>query len=281
VGEENVYSYPFRLSPDGHRAVATRDRPGGNDLWLLDLERPFASRFTSASTLNVYPVWSPDGRTILFTTAALRLFRKGPGGTSAEERVIEGRNTQFANDWSRDGRFLIYNEIAPGTQLDLWTLPFTPEGKVPESAHPSPYLRTKFNEAYARFSPELSPRWVAYQSDETGRFEVYIQGFPEPRVRVPISTAGGQYPEWGAGGRELFYVAPDNKLMAVDLAADAMRPSAPRALFTLPIIENGYSPYSTIDGKRFLVRALPQQASPPLTVIVNWPGLLKKGSAAQ
>ena len=122
---------------------------------------------------------------------------------------------------------------------------------------------------------------MAYQSDETGRSEVYIQSFPEPRVRVPISTAGGQYPEWGAGGRELFYVAPDNKLMAVDLAADAMHPSAPRALFTLPIIENGYSPYSTIDGKRFLVRALPQQASPPLTVIVNWPGLLKKGSAAQ
>jgi hypothetical protein len=124
---------------------------------------------------------------------------------------------------------------------------------------------------------------VAYQSDETGRFEVYIQSFPEPRVRVPISTAGGQYPEWDAGGRELFYLAPDNKLMAVGLAitADTVRPSAPRALFTLPIIENGYSPYSTIDGKRFLVRALPQQASPPLTVIVNWPALLKRGSAAQ
>jgi Tol biopolymer transport system component len=280
VGEENVYTYPFRLSPDGHRAVATRDRPGGNDLWVLNLERPFASRFTSGSAFyNIHPVWSPDGQTILFTSAALRLFRKDLGGTSAEERVIEGRNLQFANDWSRDGRFLIYNEIAPSTQRDLWTLPFTPEGKVPENAHPSPYLRTKFNEAYARFSPELSPHWVAYQSDETGHYEVYIQSFPEPRVKVPISTAGGQYPEWGAGGRELFYVAPDNKLMAVDLTVDAVRPSAPRALFTLPIIEEGYSPYSTIDGKHFLVRALPQQASPPLTVIVNWPALLKKGSA--
>jgi hypothetical protein len=123
---------------------------------------------------------------------------------------------------------------------------------------------------------------LAYQSDKAGRYEVLIQAFPEPRDEVPISTDGGKYPEWGAGGRELFYVAPDNKLMAADLTitADAVRPSAPHALFTLPIIDNGYSPYETIDGQRFLVRALPPRAS-PLTVIVNWPVLLKKGSAAQ
>jgi hypothetical protein len=282
LGEENAYSYPFRLSPDGRRAVATRDRPGGNDLWLLDLERGSASRFTSASAFNIYPVWSPDGRTILFTTAAMRLYRKDSGGSSEEQRVIEHSNQQYADDCSRDGRFLIYHEVAPGTQRDLWTRPFTPEGKVPANAKPAPYLRTEFNETNARFSPEPSPRWVAYQSDETGRYEIYIQGFPEPRAKFPISTGGGEYPEWGAGGRELFYVAPDNKLMAVDLTitADAVRPAAPRALFSLPIIHNGYSPYDTIDGQRFLVRAVPQQAAPPLTVIVNWPALLKKGSAA-
>ena len=124
---------------------------------------------------------------------------------------------------------------------------------------------------------------MAYQSDKTGRNEVYIQAFPEPHGEVPISTGGGQYPEWGAGGRELFFVAPDNKLMAVDvtITSDAVRPSTPRPLFTLPIIDNGYSPYDTIDGQRFLVRALPQQASPPLSVIVNWPALLKKAAAGQ
>jgi hypothetical protein len=123
---------------------------------------------------------------------------------------------------------------------------------------------------------------VAYQSDETGRYEVYVQGFSEPRAKFQISTGGGQYPEWGVGGRELFYVAADNKLMAADLTitADAVRPSVPRALFTLPIIDNGWSPYDTIDGQRFLVRAVPQQASPPLTVIVNWPTLLRKRPAA-
>jgi Tol biopolymer transport system component/predicted Ser/Thr protein kinase len=284
VGEEYVSSYAFRLSPDGRRVVATRERPDGNDLWLLDLERSFASRFTSASVFNVYPVWSPDGRTIVFTTtAAQRLFRKDAGASSEEQPITEGRNPQYANDWSRDGRVLIYHEFGPDTQRDLWILPFTPAGKVPENAKPSLYLRTRFNETFARFSPEPSPRWVAYQSDKTGRYEVYIRGFPEPREEFPISTGGGQYPEWGAGGRELFYVAPDNKLMAVDLTitGDAVKPSTPHALFTLPIIDNGWNPYDTIDGQRFLVRAVPQQASPPLTVIVNWPALLKKGSATQ
>jgi hypothetical protein len=195
----------------------------------------------------------------------------------------EGPNQQFADDWSRDGRFLINHEILPGTQRDLSILPFTPEGKVHENAKPSPYLRTKFNETNARFSPEPNPRWVAYESDETGRYEIYISAFPEPRAKFPISTGGGQYPEWGAGGRELFYVAPDNRLMVADLkfTADAVQPSAPGALFTLPIIENGLSPYDTIDGQRFLVRAVPQQAAPPLTVIVNWPTLLKRGAAGQ
>ena len=217
----------------------------------------------------------------MFTQAALRIFRKDSGGSSEEQRVIEGSNQRYADDWSRDGRFLIYHELAPGTLRDLWILPFTPQGKIPGGAKPSLYLRTKFNETNARFSPEPSPRWLAYQSDETGRFEVYIRGFPEPRDEVPISTAGGQYPEWGAGGRELFFVAPDNKLMAVDLTitADRVRAATPRALFTLPIID-GWSPYDTIDAQRFLVRALPQQAS-PLTVIVNWPALLKKGTAGQ
>jgi Tol biopolymer transport system component len=284
VGEENVYNYPFRLAPDGRRAVATRDRPGGNDLWLLDLERGSASRFTSASSNNVLPVWSPDGRTILFTTAAMQLFRKDSGGSGDEQRITEGPNPQYANDWSRDGRFLIYQENASGTQRDLWVLPFTSEGQVPANAKPSPYLRTKFNEWNARFSPEPNPRWVAYQSDEAGRNEVYIQGFPEPHGKFPISTAGGQYPQWGAGGRELFYVAPDNKLMAVDLkiTGSAVQRSTPRVLFTLPIIDNGLSPYdTTADGQRFLVRAPPQRASPPMTVIANWPALLKKSAAAQ
>ena len=121
---------------------------------------------------------------------------------------------------------------------------------------------------------------MAYQSDEPGKYEIYIRAFPEPRGKFLISTGGGQYPQWGAGGRELFYVSPDNKLMAVSLklGTDSVEPSAPRELFALPAVDTGWSPYDTApDGHRFLVRATSGQAGQPLTVIVNWPALLKKG----
>ena len=130
-----------------------------------------------------------------------------------------------------------------------------------------------------RFSPDA--RWVAYQSDETGPWEVYIQAFPEPHGATRISTGGGKYPQWDADARGLFYISLDNKLMAVSLkmGADTVQPSAPRELFPLPAVDDGWSPYDTAaDGLRFLVRATPEQgASQPLTVIVNWPALLKEG----
>ena len=120
----------------------------------------------------------------------------------------------------------------------MWVLAVTPEGKPGAGPTPRPYLRTPVNEAGGRFSPETPPRWVVYQSDETGRPEVYIQAFPEPRGATRISTGGGQYAQWGAGGRELFYVSPDNKLMGVSLkmGADTVEPSAPRELFPLPMV---------------------------------------------
>jgi Tol biopolymer transport system component len=187
-------------------------------------------------------------------------------------------------DWSGDGRLVLYYEATPGTQRDLWVLPVTSEGKPLSEAPPRPYLQTPFNETSGRFSPEASPRWVAYQSDETGRYEVHIRAFPEPRGKFQISTGGGQYPQWGAAGRELFYVSPDQKLMVVSLrlGGDSVEASAPRELFALPTIDTGWSPYDTApDGQRFLVRATSgQAAAQPLTVIVNWRALLKKGEPA-
>ncbi|MBZ5626762.1 MAG: hypothetical protein LAQ69_50010 [Acidobacteriia bacterium] len=143
------------------------------------------------------------------------------------------------------------------------------------------YLRSPSSKRHGRFSPESPPRWVAYQSDETGRNEVYIQAFPEPRGPIPISTGGGQYPAWGAGGHELFYVSPDNKLMTVSLklGANSVEPSTPRVLFSLAAVDNEIPPYDVSpDGQRFLVRAMTGRAGQPLTVIVNWPALLKKES---
>lgn len=282
VGELGEFS-TFRLSPDGRRVAAARDTAGATDLWLLNMERDVASRFTSNFNLNIYPVWSPGGGTIVFSAGASRnLYRMESSGAGKEQRLTQSPNPQFASDWSRDGLLVLFSEIAPGTQRHLWVLPMMPDGKPAPEARPRPYLQTPFNEFWGRFSPESPPRWVAYQSDITGKSEVYVAAFPEPRGKVQVSTGGGQYPQWGAGGRELFYLSPDNKLMSVSLktGANSVDPSAPRELFRLPSIDTGWCPYdAAADGQRFLVRATPGQAGQPLTVIVNWPALLKKETA--
>ena len=137
----------------------------------------------------------------------------------------------------------------------------------------------------ARFSPELNPRWIAYMSNKSGQFEVYIDSFPEPGHEIRISSAGGSYPEWSGTGDELFYVSPNYGLMSVRLtsANSSLQPSAPRELFRLPAAVSTWSPYQVgPGGQRFLVRAFPeQQGSQPLTVIVNWPALLKGSSGRQ
>ena len=140
-------------------------------------------------------------------------------------------------------------------------------------------MQAPFNERFARFSPEPSPRWVAYDSDESGRYEVYIQAYPEPKGKWQVSNGGGQYPAWSPDGREIFYVSADSKLMAVKLKvdADAVAPSAPVALFEVDV-QVLSPPYSVSpDGKRFLVRVPVESAGQPLEVILNWPALLKKG----
>jgi hypothetical protein len=152
-----------------------------------------------------------------------------------------------------------------------------------EGATPAPYLRTRFNESSGHFSPAPSPRWVAYVSDESGQPEVYIDAFPEPRGKKRISTAGGAFPQWGAGGRELFYVSLENKLMAVNLnlGADSVDPSVPHELFPLPVRSPAGATYApSRDGQRFLVLTNAEPAPQALTVIMNWPALLKKGAAA-
>jgi eukaryotic-like serine/threonine-protein kinase len=181
-------------------------------------------------------------------------------------------------DWSRDGRSLLYSYA--GAQPGLWVLPLTPEGRSTANEKPRRYTGGQFNASEGRFSPDA--HWVAYQSDESGRYEIYIDAFPEAQGKVQISTNGGRYPEWGLGGRELFYVSPENKLMAVSLkvGAGSVEPSTPHELFALPIVE--VAPYDVApDGQRFLIPGTPQKAAQPLTLIVNWPALLKKAAAAQ
>src|SRR5262249_30039809 len=182
-------------------------------------------------------------------------------------------------DWSRDGHSVLNTRNTIETQTDIWVVPVTPDGHLAPDVPPKPYVRTPAREAAARFSPEPNPRWVAYQSDESGRDQVYIQSFPEPRGPHRISVNGGMAPQWGPDGRELFYQSPDGKIMSVSvrLGADSVDASAPRELFSLP-------PQTVFevapDGQRFLV-AMGDPTPRPLNVIVNWPSLLKSKATGQ
>jgi Tol biopolymer transport system component/DNA-binding winged helix-turn-helix (wHTH) protein len=278
VGEP-AFSAFFHLSPDQHRVVVARVNPDGSDLWMLDVDRGVPSRLTSRPGTSYYPIWSPDGRTILFSAdSPPNLYRKDTLGASREERLTRSANSQFPSAWSPDGRFILYEEdAAPGNQRSLWIRPMSPTG-----ATPRPYRRTTFNECMGQFSPDM--RWVAFQSDETGKYEIYIDTFPEPRGAVRISTGGGVLPEWAANGRELFYVSADSTLMSVSLkpGTGSLEPSVPRALFPLQVIDTDVSPYDAApDGRRFLVLATAEHAAQPLTLIANWPALLDKATNSQ
>jgi Tol biopolymer transport system component len=187
VGEPGEYA-TFRLSLDG-RHVATS--LGDRGVWLLDVDRGVKRRFTSKQSFRAgVPIWSPDGRKIVFISGApFNLFGKATTGGSDEERLTYSSNLQVATDWSRDGRFVLYFESAASTGLDLWILPMTPEGNAMPDVKPWTYLHTQTNEWEGRFSPEPRPRWVAYNSDESGR----------ERVVLPVSgsEADGGQPEAG------------------------------------------------------------------------------------
>ncbi len=278
VGEPGGH-HPFRLSPDGRTIAAMREKPSGSDVWLLEVERGLANRLTYDSQASTIPVWSPDGRTIAFQSGSL--FRADASGSGNAQPLTKSGDFQSPSDWSRDGRYLLYVEIVPGGRQDLWVLEMTPDGRA--AAGSRPYLKTPFNKTSARFYPQPNPRWVAYQSDESGRWEIYVQSFPEPGRKWQISTSGGRSPAWSPDGRELYYSAPGSKLTAVSLklGPDSVEPSNPHELFELPVDDSLNNPFEVSpDGRRFLVRTL-VNASPPLNVIVNWPALLKEGSPAQ
>ncbi len=205
------------------------------------------------------------------------LYEKPAIGAGDEKLIFHSENYKQANDWSSDRRYIIYEEILPKTNSDLWILPLSGESR------PSPYLATEFNEAHSQFSPD--GKWVAYASDETGRPEVYVQSFPiVTGTKRQISTAGGDQPTWRRDQKELFYLAADGRLMAVPVTITAgFEPGVPAPLFQThfgynPIASSERNQYTvTTDGQRFLLENLAKLTSEtPINVVLNWPALLKK-----
>jgi Tol biopolymer transport system component/predicted Ser/Thr protein kinase len=271
--------YPdFRLSPDGRLVALTQFASGGRSaLWMIDMERGIRTRLTPTSGVaqsSGYPIWSPDGRTVMFSQTGV-LMRRDISSSGDELPITEAGRLRNPSDWSRDGRFILFSEGNTETNQDLWVLRVTPSGKPVDGERPKPYLRGPFNELAGRFSPEPNPRWVAYQSDETGQDEIFIASFPEPRQKVQVSSGGGHSPQWATNGRELFYVSADDKLTVVGLkmTAATIEPSRPHGLFSLDGLSSTYD--VAPDGKRFLVNQGVRDLAPP-EVIMNWPALLKR-----
>ena len=280
------YTTP-RLSPDQKSVVVamTDGATAQPDLWVLGLARGTTSRLTSDPATDWFPAWSADGGRLLFGSNRLGVttpFQKVVGGGPEEPAAESLFNAVGAtspgatspSDTSGDGRLLLYTQLTQ-QGYDLGVLTLTGERKA------STFLSTPFNEAQARFSPNT--RWVAYASDESGTFEVYVRPFPPASGQTQISIAGGTQPEWRRDGKELFYISADGKLTAVPVTTDGATFSAgtPRALFDVEVPEPN-PPFPTdyavtADGQRFLVNTVVDQPThPALTVILNWTSGLKK-----
>lgn len=235
--------------------------------------------------MNAFPVWSPDGQSLLFRSGAPpSLYRKPAAGGSNPQRVTSAPSAQLSPDWSADGKLIVYSQNEPSRKQDIWIHPVRPDGSPVEGAKPISFAQTPANELEARFFPEPSPRWIVYTSDESGQSEVLVQSFPEGKGKWQISSNGGRYPAWGPDGKEIFYIAQDGGLMSVKIkvSPDGMQKSAPEKLFDLPVEQTVSGiPYAiSPDGQRILVRAIDDSNATPLHVITNWPSFEKKSTAA-
>ena len=255
------------FSPGGDRlAFDLADaRSAKNDIWIRDLKRGVSSRFTFGVGGAFSPLWSPDGRRLVFTVGD-NLFEKAVEGQGEEKLVLKSEEVKVATDWSRDGRTLAFQSLGKETGWDIWVMPMSGDKT------PVPFLKTQFGELNAVFSP--AGRFLAYQSNESGRPEIYIQAFPGPGGKWQVSTAGGREPKWRADGKELYYRALDQKMMAVDIQTGSdITAGTPHALFqghfVTGVDRDRFLP--TADGKRFLtVAPLGREAMTPTTVVLNW-----------
>jgi len=266
------------LSPDGSQVVAEHRETTGSNLWLVDLARAGRTRFTYAQSIDEYAAWSPDGTKIAFSSnraGQLDLYQHAANGAGEDQLLLKSDNNKRVMDWSRDGRFLLFDQPSGKRGTELWMLPMDTAGE----RKPVPFFRSEFDTRAGRFSPD--GRWIAYSSDESGafNFEIYVRSFPAPAGgggKWMVSQGGGQQPRWRRDGKELFYLRPDGELMAAQVSANraAFQASIPKPLFKAAFVQ-GWD--VSADGTRFLFPIVLRDTTPyPFTVVLNWMGLLKR-----
>ena len=281
-----------RLSPDGRRAAVHRTVQNNTDIWIADATR--TTRFTFDPSLDRYPVWSPDGSQIVFdsTRTGLRnLYVKSANGAGEEQPLVESSQSLAATDWSRDGQFILCQGFDGriGTP-SLWVVPLlrspsTASGPTP--VKPFLFLKSAFDIRSARFSPDQ--HWIAYESNESGRYEIYVRPFAglssggSVGGQWQISASGGLYPRWRSDGKELYFVSLDGKLMAASINSTnsaSFESGTPVVLFQARMPETG-SPtigpqYDVAPDGRFLINTVVEDANAPITLVQNWKPEAKK-----
>jgi len=259
------------LSADEQSVVVFFPRTGDNDIWVIELARNLARRITDGPPADAHPLWDPDGQHVVFSS------RRFGGGGPARQALSGGKaEPLFANSenglplsWTRDRQYILMRREGAGSGSDLVAVTTAGERReVVVAQSPS-------DETEGQFSPD--GKWVAFVSHESGRPEVFVQSFPEGRARTQASTAGGTQVRWSADGKEIFYVAPDGKMMAVSIAFGGATPDMklPVPLFQTHLATGtnvlGFKPqYAVSRDGRFLLNTAIESASAPIVVSVNW-----------
>ena len=285
LGMASEYVNP-RISPDDHRLLVSQsdEQMGNLQLWLIDIDSVRSTRITFG-VRDFYPVWSNDGSEFVFTSAASgqpNLYRQAlAGGTAAIPFGPPHPNPQYVSDWSRDGEYVMYVGQESGSSNDILVWPLR-GGRKSFS-----FVQTPAVEMHGQFYPESSgpPKWVAYTSDESGMDQIYVQAFrgePASGSKLQVTTNGGKQPRWRGDGKELFFLTPDNRLMAASVAVTAkgLEFGAPAQLFDARLQVSAPMRYSydvTRDGKNFvLVMEYESPSSNRINLLVNWEAALRR-----
>jgi Tol biopolymer transport system component len=255
---------------------------GTDDVWIYDVARGIRGRFNFDASHDRNTTWSPDGRTIIFDSlrkGRRDIYRRPSDASTAEELLYADDSDKISSSWSPDGKSLLYFNLGNSkTGQDVWVLPLAPAaGAKGEAAKPFAFVQTPFNDLNGKFSPD--GHWVAYASNESQRNEVYVAPFPGPGGKQQISVSGGNFPRWRSDGKEIFYVAPDQRLMAAEVTArgNTVTVGQVRPLFGRVQTNRGYLYDVSADGQKFLLAVQPEQTtSEPLTLVENWSAALKK-----
>ncbi|MGD8377764.1 MAG: hypothetical protein PVF68_16650, partial [Acidobacteriota bacterium] len=261
-----------RISPDGRKvALAEMNVESGNsDIWILDIERGVRTRFTFTPYSDSMPVWSPDGKQVLYSSAPegrYELFVKPAGGSGHGERLLAREGNLYASDWSPDGRRVLFTTRSEDRGWDVWSLDLQGDGE------PVPLLQSPFDELENDISPDGA--WLAYASNESGQPEVYVSRFPSMEGKWQVSEGGAEHLAWAPSGRSLYYLTLGGELMVIDVTpgVDQLSIGVPRRLFGVGGVDEGGQRVLSVspDGERLLVNVIPDEvAGAPISVIVNW-----------